>query len=114
MYLWGMDKNVKLQADFWQNVSALMHARWGKENLTRLAKEARLGPATVVRIKGMETSVTIGTVAAIADVFGVRPWHLLAPGLDPADLPADIPMRASQAAAYHAIIQAARSNPAAH
>lgn len=72
----------------WENVSALMKAKYGRENLTRLAAEAKVGPGTVSRIKAHETSVGIDVVEAIARIFKVEPWQLLVPGLDVADLPA--------------------------
>ena len=72
----------------WENVSALMKAKYGRENLTRLAAEAKVGPGTVSRIKAHETSVGLDVVEAIARIFKVEPWQLLVPGLDVADLPA--------------------------
>lgn len=70
----------------WQNVSALMDAKYGKEHLTRLATDAKIGPGTISRIKQHETSVGIDVVEAIAKVFKVEPWQLLVPQLQ-ADRP---------------------------
>lgn len=71
----------------WANVLALMHQRWGGENLTRLAREAGVGPGTATRLKEGKTSVGLDVVQRIARAFGLEPWQLLIPGLDPARLP---------------------------
>jgi transcriptional regulator with XRE-family HTH domain len=71
----------------WQNVSALMHARYGRENLTKLASDAKIGPATASRIKQHETSVGIDVVESIAKAFKVDAWQLLVPGFDAAEPP---------------------------
>ena len=71
----------------WNNVSALMKARYGKENLTRLAKDAGIGPGTASRIKEHETSVGIDVLDAIAKAFKVSAWQLLVPGLNVQALP---------------------------
>lgn len=57
------------------NVSALMRHRYGRENLTRLANDCKLGPGTASRIKAQETSVGIDVLAG---------GHLAAPASRPA------------------------------
>lgn len=71
----------------WENVSRLMVARYGKENLTRLAADAKVGPGTSTRIKEQETSVGTDKLDLIAKAFGIQTWQLLVPGLDPDALP---------------------------
>lgn len=71
----------------WANVLALMQHHWGEENLTRLSREARIGPGTCTRIKAQETSVGIDVLQKIAAAFDLQAWHLLTPGLDPANPP---------------------------
>jgi transcriptional regulator with XRE-family HTH domain len=70
-----------LRTTLWLNVQALMVAKYGTENLTRLAFDAGIGPGTATRIKQAETSVGIDVLAKLATVFAVSPWQLLAPGL---------------------------------
>lgn len=65
----------------WGNLTTLMHQQFGGENLNRLAREAKLSPATASRIKAMETSVGIDVLDQLATVFGVEPWQLLHPDL---------------------------------
>jgi len=72
----------------WENVSTLMIARYGKENLGRMATDAGLGPATMTRLKQAETSTGIDIVAAIAKVFHLQPWQLLVSDLSVASPPA--------------------------
>ena len=71
----------------WDNVSRLMVARYGKENLTRLSQEAKVGPATCTRIKKQTTSVGTDVIEAIAKALKVSTWQLLVAGLDPKALP---------------------------
>ena len=74
------DKAIK--ETLWANVRALMVSRYGSENITRLSREAKIGPATVQRIKDAETSVGVDVIEKIARTFGVEPWHLIAPGMN--------------------------------
>lgn len=63
----------------WQNVLRLMTERYGKENLTRLAADARVGPGTVTRIKDQQTSVGADVIDRIAAALKVQAWQLLMP-----------------------------------
>lgn len=78
--LFGMGAK-NLAGVLWENVRALMVSRWGAENLNRLAREAKIGPASATRIKECRTAVRINTLEKIARTFGVEPWQLIAPGL---------------------------------
>jgi len=69
------------KALLWENVKALMEAAYGGENLSRLAREAKFGPATSTRIKEAKTSVGIDVLEKLAVVFEVNPWQLIAPKL---------------------------------
>lgn len=71
------------KANLWASVQALMRKRFGEENLNRLAREVKVGPATASRLKAQETSVGLDLVDKIARSFGVEPWQLLVPGFDP-------------------------------
>lgn len=71
----------------WQNIARLMISRWGKENLTRLASEAKIGPGTATRLKEQQTSTGADVLEKIAGVFSVQSWQLLVPDLDPQKLP---------------------------
>ena len=73
----------------WENVSLLMLRRYGGENLTRLAKEAKFGPGSATRLKEQNTSVGVDIVDKLAKLFKLEPWQMLAPGLDP-DHPPEI------------------------
>lgn len=86
-------RNMKeIKEVLWKNVSALMHAKWGDDNLQQLAREAGVGVASVKRIKDQSTSIGVDIIAAIAEYFGCEPWQLLFPDLDagqPMKLPSD-------------------------
>ena len=67
----------------WRNVSALMHKKYGREHLTQLAKDARVGLATIDRIKKNGASVGTDVLDKIASALGAEPWQLLHPDFDP-------------------------------
>jgi transcriptional regulator with XRE-family HTH domain len=75
------------KAALWLSLCHLMQHRWGGVQLRRLAREAGLGPATVLRIKGQDTAVTLDTLEAVAAVFQVEPWQLIAPRGPSGNLP---------------------------
>ena len=70
---------IDSKAVLWRNVLALMVKKYGKENLTRFATEAGIGPGTATRMKDQATSVGVDVLEKSADVFGVEPWQLLLP-----------------------------------
>lgn len=83
----GVSEPTDLKPILWANLKALMAARWGRENLTRLAKESGVGGATISRIKAQDTSCGIDVLAAMANTLGVEPWQLLVRDMNPASLP---------------------------
>lgn len=82
-----MSKQQSVSAVLWANVLAVMTKHYGKENLTKLARDCKIGPGTASRIKDQETSVGIDTLHKIATKFDLQPWHLLLPGLDVSNPP---------------------------
>lgn len=88
----------------WQNLSALMEHHWGKENLTRLAREAKTGPGTATRIKEMQTSVGLDVVDRMAEVFDLELWQMLTPGLDPKNPPAARPISEAERQLYQRLV----------
>lgn len=88
----------------WQNVSALMTHHWSGENLTRLAREAKIGPGTATRIKEMQTSVGLDVVDRVAEVFDLEMWQMLTPGLDPKNPPAARPVSKAERELYDRLI----------
>jgi hypothetical protein len=71
----------------WTNVQALMDWRYGGESQGRFIKDTGCGNGTITRIKQQRTSVGIETLQKIARAYGLEPWHLLVPGLDPTNPP---------------------------
>jgi hypothetical protein len=88
----------------WQNVSALMAHHWGGENLTKLSREAKIGPGTATRIKEMQTSVGLDVVDRVAEVFDLEMWQMLTPGLDPKNPPAAQPVSQAERQLYDRLI----------
>lgn len=91
----------------WASVSALMQHHWHGENLNRLAREAKVGAATCVRLKGQQTSVGLEVVDRIAVAFGVETWQLFVPGFDPKSPPVLLPVTQAERALYTRLLQAA-------
>lgn len=71
-----------------QNLRSLMEARkpapWGNREL---ARRADIDHKTVSRILDGSHAATIDTIKALADVFGLLPWQMLVPELQPDDPP---------------------------
>jgi Cro/C1-type HTH DNA-binding domain len=93
----------------WANVSALMTARWGEENLNRLAREAKIGPASADRLKKQRTSVGLDVVDKIAKALSVDAWQLFVPGLEPANMPTLLPLSEAERAFYSRMLEAAKT-----
>jgi transcriptional regulator with XRE-family HTH domain len=74
-------KETATRSVLWTNVTALMLVKYGEENLTRLARDTKIGPGTSSRMKQQETSVRVDTLEKIASFFEIEPWQLLAPHL---------------------------------
>lgn len=89
----------------WENLRALMDHHWGRENLTRLAREAKTGPGTATRIKEMQTSVGLDVVDRMAEVFDLEMWQMLTPGLDPKNPPATQPISQAERQLYENLMQ---------
>lgn len=99
---------IETRRVLWENISALMRDRWGGENLTRLAREAKIGPATASRLKAQQTSVGVDIIDRIADLFGHSTWQLLVPGLDPQSPPVLMPVTQAERDLYLRLLSAAR------
>ncbi|QKE22870.1 hypothetical protein 8P_034 [Pseudomonas phage 8P] len=56
-----------------------MVARWGAENQNKLAREAKVGVATIARMKTADTSIGVDVLEKVADALGVQAWQLLCP-----------------------------------
>lgn len=76
IYPHGMPKSAP-KTILWENVLALMLEHFGKENLSRLAREAGIGQGSTTRIKDQETAVGLDVLENIAALFKVEPWQLL-------------------------------------
>lgn len=92
----------------WANVSAFMRARWGRENLRRLASEAGVGVTTIYRIKQQDTSIGLEVVDSIAAAFQLEAWQLLVPCVDPNHPPTLLPMSEAERKFYERVANAAR------
>jgi hypothetical protein len=79
--------SVDSKTVLWKSVSALMLKHYGRENLTRLAADCKIGPGSATRIKEGKTSVGLDIVDKIAKHFHLQPWELLVPSFDPANRP---------------------------
>lgn len=85
-----------------------MSHRWGGENLSRLAREAAIGPGSCSRIKAQQTSVGLEIIDKIARLFSLETWQLFVPGFDAKNPPVLAPMSESERAFYLRMLSAAR------
>lgn len=92
----------------WKSVSALMQKHYGKENLTRLAKDCKIGPGSASRIKERKTSVGLDIIDSIAKHFHIQPWELLVPAFDPGNRPTLQPLSESERKLYARIAEAVK------
>ena len=70
-----------------ENLKALMDAQRPPMSGRQVAARAEIDQKTVSRMLNCANSPTLGALAAVAEVFGLLPWQLLVPGLDPKDPP---------------------------
>lgn len=69
------------------NLDALMRHFKDLSTNHRVADKAKIPARTVGRIRNAEVSCSLDTLAKIARVFAVEPWHLMVPNYDPANPP---------------------------
>jgi transcriptional regulator with XRE-family HTH domain len=94
------------KAVLWKSVSALMQKHYGEENLSRLARECKIGPGTATRIKEATTSVGLEIIDKIAKNFAVEPWELLVPSFDPGNRPTLQPLSEQEKKLYARLAEA--------
>lgn len=63
----------------WARVQALMASKWGGENQNRLSREAKVGVATISRMKTAGTSIGLDVIEKVACALGVEAWQLICP-----------------------------------
>lgn len=95
------------------NLKALMAKalREGNPDLgrqIRLGKKARVGQATIGRILSDEGEDSgVETVAKLAGAFGLEPWQLMVPGMDPGNPPVLQPVTKAEKELYRRLKEAA-------
>lgn len=70
------------------NLAALMGAHEDLSTQGAVGKRSGMDQRTVGRIKNREHSPTLRQIDGLAAAFGLLPWQLLVPGLDPLNPPA--------------------------
>jgi len=72
---------------FRRNLDALMRADRELNTQAALAKASRIGQRSVSRILRGEQSPTLDMVGKLAHAFGLEPWQMLVPDLEPDNPP---------------------------
>jgi hypothetical protein len=85
-----------------------MLKHYGKENLTRLATDCKIGPGSATRIKEGKTSVGLEIVDKIARHFHLQPWELLVPTFDPVNRPTLQPVSEQERRLYERLKEVAK------
>lgn len=83
----GVTEPANIRSIVADNMAALMRARWDEENTNRLARDAKMGAATIQRIKDQAADFRVEAIAKIAAALHVDPWQLLVPDLNPEAMP---------------------------
>lgn len=69
------------------NIKKLMEASADLNTQAALGRRCGIDQRTVVRIINLEHSPTLEKIEAIATAYGLLPWQILVPGLDPKNPP---------------------------
>jgi transcriptional regulator with XRE-family HTH domain len=70
------------------NLNRLMAAHSDLDSNPKLGKKAKIGIATLSRLRNAEVEATLETLERLAKAFDVHVWQLLVPEIDPKNLPA--------------------------
>lgn len=70
-----------------ENLAALMAAHPELNSNPKLAAKTRLGTGTISRLRNGMVDANLDTLERMATAFGVAPWQLLVPGIDPTNPP---------------------------
>lgn len=89
------------------NLNRLMEHKYGKDNQSALQRDAKVSQATIGRIMRMEVSAGIINIAKLARAFGLSPWQLTVPDLDPTSPPVLRKLNATEEEMYRKMKQAA-------
>lgn len=81
---------------------------YGGENLTRLARDCKIGPGTASRMKEAQTSVGLEVIDKIAKHFHVEAWELLVPHFDPKNRPTLQPLSEHERKLYARLAEVAK------
>lgn len=76
-----------LEQLFARNVKALMKAHPVLSSQAAVSRHAGMDQRTVGRIVNCEHAPTLVQIEKLARAFGLQPWQLFVPGLDPKDMP---------------------------
>jgi transcriptional regulator with XRE-family HTH domain len=90
------------------NLRALMAANPELGSNPKLAAKTRLGTGTISRMKNGAVDANLDTLERIAAAFGVEPWQLLVPGIEPGNLPTLQPISEQERRLYDRIAEAFR------
>lgn len=66
-----------------ENIRSLMAAHPVLTSQSEIARHCEIPQRTVGRIINCETQANLGSIVGIATAFGIEPWQLLVPGLNP-------------------------------
>lgn len=70
-----------------RNIEALMDYNPIIKSQSEVSRHCKIPQRTVGRILNGEVHANLSSLVGIATAFGIEPWQLLVPGLNPANLP---------------------------
>lgn len=94
-----------------ENIKNLMISHQLINSQSEISRHCDIPQRTVGRILNGETHATLGSIVGIATAFGLEPWQLLVPGLDPSNLPRLHVLTKEQAEALQSLSRAISDLP---
>jgi hypothetical protein len=83
----GMKEGKSSRQILAANLKALMGAHLGLSTFPKIVAAGGPSNGTLDRIRRMESGASIDQLDTLAKVFGLEPWQLLVPDLDPTNPP---------------------------
>lgn len=91
-----------------ENLGRLMRFHHDLDSNPKLSKKSGLGLGTISRLRNGDVDPNLATLESLAGAFGLSPWQMLVPHMDPANTPALQPITESERKLYERLREVAR------
>lgn len=90
------------------NLNALMAHHSDLSSNPKVAKKTELGTGTISRLRNGDVDANLSTLEKLSEAFGLHPWQLLVPNLDPENVPALLPVTEQERRLYERLREVAK------